>query len=64
MLPCQTTCPRYAEGCHKTCAAWKLYRMVSAGEARRRRASLDYHSRRCADIERRCWRVDPHWTLR
>lgn len=63
MLPCQSRCPQYHEGCHKTCAAWKKYRAASA-EDHRRRAYLDYYSRLCADVERRCWKVDPHWTLR
>ena len=24
MIPCQSTCGRYCEGCHKNCAKWKL----------------------------------------
>ena len=64
MLPCQSRCPQYYEGCHKTCAAWKKYQAASAEDHRRRRAYLDYYSRLCADVERRCWKVDPHWTLR
>jgi len=23
MLPCQTGCPSYREGCHKTCPQWR-----------------------------------------
>ena len=64
MLPCQSRCPQYYEGCHKICAAWKQYRAASAEDHRRRRAYLDYYSRLCADVERRRWKVDPHWTLR
>lgn len=48
MLPCQSRCPQYYEGCHKTCAAWKKYRAASAEDHRRRRAYLDYYSRLCA----------------
>ena len=44
MLPCQSRCPQYYEGCHKTCAAWKKYRAASAEDHRRRRAYLDYYS--------------------
>ena len=36
----------------------------SSAKPHRRRAYLDYYSRLCADVERRCWKVDPHWTLR
>ena len=25
MLPCQTGCPSYREGCHKTCPQWRLF---------------------------------------
>ena len=33
MLPCQSRCPQYYEGCHKTCAAWKKYRAASAEDS-------------------------------
>ena len=64
MLPCQNHCPRYTEGCHKTCDSWNQYRAASAEDRRRRRAYLDYYSRLCSAVERRCWRVDPHWSVR
>ena len=64
MLPCQSRCPQYYEGCHKTCAAWKKYRAASAEDHRRRRDYLDYYSLLCAEEERRCWKEDPHRTLR
>lgn len=25
MLPCQSACPHYQEGCHKTCGQWSRF---------------------------------------
>ena len=25
MLPCQSQCPSYHSGCHKSCACWKAF---------------------------------------
>ena len=25
MIPCRSSCPHYAEGCHRTCAYWTSY---------------------------------------
>ena len=52
MLPCQTNCPSYHEGCHKTCARWRSFQ---AEQQRRREAKkryLELHSPRCTQTAR------------
>ena len=59
MLPCQTSCPHYAAGCHKTCAAWRRFqqRQQAANEAKRR--YLRHHNQVCATMVRQFRAMTP-----
>lgn len=52
MLPCQTSCPRYCPGCHKTCGEWKQYQADQQTRRAAKKAYLQYHVRRCTQITR------------
>ena len=41
MIPCQATCGRYCEGCHKNCARWKEFLYQSSIERKEKKAYLD-----------------------
>lgn len=55
MLPCQSKCSRYFEGCHKSCARWELMCKANQISQKRKKAYLAYHNERCGDIIRRCY---------
>ena len=52
MLPCQSRCPRYYEGCHKTCARWSLILKVNQINQKRKKEYLSYHMERCNSVIR------------
>lgn len=53
-LPCKQTCPRYCEGCHKTCAEWKQYRQILTERNRRIKKYLDESREQCRVIVSQC----------
>ena len=54
-LPCQRTCGRYREGCHKTCAAWEALQAAQARRREREKAFLRQSRELYAHLERQ-WR--------
>lgn len=40
MLPCQKTCGAYCEGCHKTCARWRVMQERQREDAARKKEYL------------------------
>ncbi|MFR6624807.1 MAG: hypothetical protein ACLURW_00435 [Flavonifractor plautii] len=43
MLPCQSQCPSYHSGCHKSCACWKAFQ-----ERQAKKKYLKFYGALCA----------------
>ena len=52
MLPCQTSCPRYCAGCHKTCAQWRAFQEDQRLQREAKKAYLKYYGELCAQTLR------------
>ncbi len=50
MLPCQTNCPRYCAGCHKTCTAWRALQQRQQEDRERRKAYLRRANEACRQV--------------
>lgn len=59
MLPCQASCPRYREGCHKTCNSWKQFVRENQIEREKKKKYLAFHTERCGAVIRGCTRMMP-----
>lgn len=46
MLPCQTSCPAYREGCHKTCARWRSFQEWQSAQRQAKKRYLQLHDTR------------------
>lgn len=64
MLPCQTSCPRYREGCHKTCESWERFVRENQIEREKKKKYLAFHSERCSAVIRSCARTMPSFGYR
>lgn len=60
MLPCQSNCTHYWEGCHKSCPQWKLFLKKNQIEQQRKKAYLAYHFERCGSVIRQCYQMLPY----
>mgnify|MGYP005839371387 CR=1 FL=1 len=54
MLPCQTSCPAYQEGCHKTCARWRQFQEEQHTQRQAKKRYLQFHNDLCAQVVRQC----------
>ena len=52
MLPCQSACPNYRNGCHKTCLRWKAFQEEQALQREAKKRYLRFHLERCAQMDR------------
>lgn len=52
MLPCQTSCLSYRNGCHKTCGRWKKFQAEQQVQREAKKRYLQYYSARCAQTTR------------
>ena len=52
MLPCQSTCPAYREGCHKACARWRLFQEEQQRQRAAKKRYLEFHSPRSTQTAR------------
>ena len=57
MLPCQSTCAAYCEGCHKTCARWRRSQEEQQRQREAKKRYLEYHSPRCTQTARQLLRL-------
>ena len=64
MLPCQSSCPRYREGCHKTCSQWKTFVRRNGIEREKKKIYLAFYSERCSAEIRQCYRIMPSFLYR
>ena len=48
MLPCQSTCPVYREGCHKTCPRWSRFLETQQAQRQSKKAYLQFYNARCS----------------
>ena len=59
MIPCQPTCGRYCEGCHKTCPKWKLLQAKNRLERQRKKEYLAYYGQLNALLLRQFLSLQP-----
>jgi hypothetical protein len=52
MLPCQSGCPNYHCGCHKTCESWQVFQQEQALQRQAKKRYLQFHQERCAQMTR------------
>ena len=48
MLPCQSKCPSYREGCHKTCPQWRQFQAEQQAQRQAKKEYLQFHNALCA----------------
>lgn len=54
MLPCQTTCPHYHAGCHKTCGKWGEFLRSQQELRHKKKDYLKLCNETCAAVIRGC----------
>lgn len=54
MLPCQTTCPHYREGCHKACDKWAEFLRSQQELLHKKKDYLKFHNEACTAVIRSC----------
>lgn len=52
MIPCRSSCPHYAEGCHKTCTYWKNYQRELQDQQRKKMQWLKAQNEVCTTVLR------------
>ena len=60
MIPCQSTCGRYCEGCHKNCAKWKLLQARNKRERQKKKDYLHYYNQVNSTVLRQFLSMPPH----
>ena len=48
MPPCQSQCPSYHSGCHKSCACWKAFQERQRLQRQAKKKYLKFYATRCA----------------
>ncbi|MDO5777921.1 MAG: hypothetical protein Q4Q08_06465 [Eubacteriales bacterium] len=54
MLPCRKNCPHYCEGCHKTCAVWRMVQACQREENARKKEYLRRANENCRQCLQSC----------
>ena len=54
MLPCQSKCTSYREGCHKTCPQWRQFQAEQQAQRQAKKEYLQFHNALCAQVVRQC----------
>ena len=57
MLPCQTNCPHYCQGCHKSCAAWRELQRHQHEEQQRKKEYLRSANEACRQMLHIYWQA-------
>lgn len=52
MLPCQSGCPAYHEGCHKTCGAWRQFQAEQSAQRQAKKQYLQFYNTLSAQVVR------------
>ena len=52
MLPCQSSCPAYCPGCHKTCAQWKQFQQAQRETREAKKQYLRFYQALCGQVTR------------
>lgn len=52
MLPCQSDCPAYKNGCHKTCAHWQAFQAQQQVQREAKKEYLKFHTEQCLSVAR------------
>lgn len=52
MLPCQSSCPSFCQGCHKTCARWKEFQLQQRAQRQEKKRYLDFYNNLCKQVVR------------
>ena len=48
MLPCESQCPSYHSGCHKSCACWKAFQERQRLQRQAKKKYLKFYGALCA----------------
>lgn len=56
-LPCQKSCTRYYEGCHKGCRQWKEYQSKQALERQKEKAFLKEYRELYTQLEKQWYQA-------
>ena len=57
MLPCQTNCPHYCQGCHKTCASWRVLQQRQREDRQRQKDYLRRANETCRQMLHIYWQA-------
>lgn len=57
MLPCQTNCPHYCQGCHKTCASWRVLQQRQREDQQRKKDYLRRANETCRQMLHIYWQA-------
>lgn len=60
MIPCQSSCDHYCEGCHKTCAKWRLLQARNRMERQKKKDYLQYYNQLNSVVLRQYLSMQPH----
>ena len=58
MLPCRSGCPFYQEGCHKTCAKWRLFQKEQSAQRQAKKQYLRFYNDLCTQVVRQCRAIE------
>lgn len=47
MLPCQSDCPSFHDGCHKSCAYWREFQARQTVQRQAKKSYLHYYNELC-----------------
>lgn len=50
MLPCQTGCPDYREGCHKSCSRWTVLQNEQRDQRQAKKQYLRFYGAQCTQM--------------
>ena len=52
MLPCQSSCPSFCQGCHKTCGRWKEFQLQQRAQRQAKKDYLAFYNSLCKQVVR------------
>lgn len=59
MLPCQSSCCAYQDGCHKTCERWKKFQENQRIQRRAKKEYMKFYNDLCAAVTRQLSSLTP-----
>ncbi|HJA63639.1 MAG TPA: hypothetical protein H9719_05825 [Candidatus Intestinimonas stercoravium] len=59
MLPCQSACPDYQHGCHKTCPRWADFQALQRSQRQAKKDYLRFYNELCTQVSRQLCGLAP-----